>query len=174
MPEAPGKTIRVVEFSAEECPKSPTSGPPLFTWQEFHSFRNEVVSILSRYGSIGPMAKLLIRESEEQSGEVWGCGSVRRNPDFFVVADLWNHWNRWVRVEADSALIKPPLLHELMMLAVQFRAWFVYLALVRGGLTVFGDRILFEGNLFAGCSSIDEIYRRCILPQDPQYATPSI
>jgi hypothetical protein len=42
-----------------------------------------------------------------------------------------------------------------------FPGWCVYLALHEGGLTVFGDRILFEGTLFAGADSIDGLGTRC-------------
>jgi len=85
-------------------------------------------------------------------------------PISFVVADMWNRWDRWVRIEAEATLIKPPLLHDLAITLSPFQEWCVYLALVRGGLTVFGNRILFEGSLFDGCCSVDDVYRHCAPP----------
>jgi hypothetical protein len=152
--------IRVVEFCETECPKAPTSGPPLFTFQQFHTLRNEILSILSRYGTIGPNGKLCLRESIEQSSEVWS-GDSARHPDFYVVSDIWNYWSRWIRIESTRQLITTPLLDELAMTLLQFPGWCLYLALKQGGLTVFSDRILFEGSVFARSCSVKDLYERC-------------
>jgi hypothetical protein len=37
----------------------------------------------------------------------------------------------------------------------------MYLALVKGGLWVFKDRMLHEGDFFSGCASVQDLYRRC-------------
>jgi hypothetical protein len=42
-----------------------------------------------------------------------------------------------------------------------FPGWCVYFALTEGGLTVFPDRILYEGGLFSGSASIDDLGNRC-------------
>jgi hypothetical protein len=152
--------IRVVEFSVEECPKAPTSGPPLFTFEQFHTLRNEILSILSRYGTVGPNGRLCIPDSVEQSMEVWAGGGTR-HPEFYVVSDIWNYWSRWIRIESSLRLIKTPLLDELAMTLRPLPGWCLCLALTKGGLTVFPDRVLFEGTIFAGCRSIHEIYQRC-------------
>jgi len=158
----PDGAIRVVAFSVEECPKAPTSGPPLFTFEQFHTLRNEILSILSRYGTVGPNGKLCIPDSVERSTEVW-AGNGTHNPDFYVVSDIWNYWSRWIRIECGLHLIKKPLLDELAMTLLPLPSWCLYLALKEGGLTVFSNRILFEGPAFAGCSSVTEIYQRCTL-----------
>jgi hypothetical protein len=80
MPHQLNSAIRVVEFSLEECPKAPNSGPPLFTFEQFHGLRNEVLSILSRYGTFGPNGRLRINESVELDTEVWH-GDAARHPD---------------------------------------------------------------------------------------------
>jgi hypothetical protein len=163
MSSTPDSPIRVVAFSVEECPKAPTSGPPLFTFEQFHTLRNEVLSILSRYGTVGPNDKLNIRDSVEQSMEVWSGDETPRRPDFFVVSDIWNTQSRWLRIESNIDLIKAPLLEELIMTLLPLPSWCFYLALGQGGLTVFPNRILFEGTVFAGCRSVNEIYHRCTL-----------
>jgi hypothetical protein len=164
MSPTPNAAIRIVGFSSEECPMAPVSGPPLFTFAQFHTFRNEILSLLSEYGTVGPNGKLHIRESVELDTEVWyGTGSRSpRNPDFYVVSDIWNYWSRWVRIETTKpSLIKPPLLDELIMILLTLPGWCVYVALGEGGLTVFDNRILFEGPLFLGSCSIDDIYQCC-------------
>jgi hypothetical protein len=92
--------------------------------------------------------------------EVW-AGDGTCHPDFYVVSDIWNYWSRWIRIESTLHLIKTPLLDELAMTLHPVPGWYLYLALTKGGLTVFPDRILFEGAVFAGCGSIQEIYQRC-------------
>ena len=160
MPNFRNTSLRVVEFSAEECPKAPSSGPPLFTFAQFHAFRNQILSILFRYGTAGPNGTLRINESINLSTEVWSHDGNTK-PDFYVVSDIWNRWSRWIRVEADSMHVKPPLLEEIALTLSTFPGWCVYLALIRGGLTVFEDRVLLEGPLFVGCERLDHIYQQC-------------
>ena len=123
-------------------------------------FRNAVLDILSQYGSVGPMGKMPILDSYEESREAWQ--GAAKKPDFFIVDD--DMYGMSVRVEADYVHVKPVLLEELTMCLAQFREWCVYLALVKGGLWVFHDRILFEGDFFAGCTSTSDLYARCALP----------
>jgi hypothetical protein len=147
--------VRVIEFSREECPFSNRD----HTWQQFHTFRNGVLDILSSYGSVGPLGKMPILDSYEESQDAWQ--SSERTSDFFVVDD--DMYGMSVRVEAACALAKPVLLEELAMFLKQCKEWCVYLALSKGGLWVFHDRILFEGPFFAGCCSVEDLYHRCTL-----------
>lgn len=153
------RPVRVMPFSKERCPFDKGRA---HTWQQWHSFRNAVLDILSRYGTVGPLGKLPILESYEESLSEWHV--TTRRPDFFVVDD--DMYGNSVRVEASCALVKPSLLDELLMLLVPFRDWSAYLALEKGGLWVFGDRILFAGSLFAECTSIADLYHRCALGKD--------
>jgi hypothetical protein len=148
-------SIRVIEFSREECPFSNRD----HTWQQFHTFRNAVLDILSSYGTVGPLGKLPILDTFEESNLEWHSSDP--HPDFFVVDD--DMYGMSVRVESAYTLAKPVLLEELVMFLKQCKEWSVYLALVKGGLFVFHDRILFEGPFFAGCRSVEDLYRRCAL-----------
>jgi hypothetical protein len=152
-------SILVAEFSRENCPFSNRD----HTWKQFHTFRNAVLDILSSYGTVGPRGKIPILDTWEESEEEWPWGL--ENADFFVVdADMYG---LSVRVEAYWNFAKPALLEELAMFLTQCKEWSVYLALVKGGLWIFHDRILFEGTFFAGCSSIQDLYDRCALERDP-------
>jgi hypothetical protein len=148
-------SFRVIEFSREECPFSNRE----HTWQQFHTFRNGVLDILSSYGSVGPLGKTPILDSYEES--YYASRGGKTSPDFFVVDD--DMYGMSVRVEAACTLAKPSLLEELAMFLKQCKEWCVYLALVKGGLWVFHDRILFEGTFFAGCCSVEDLYLRCAL-----------
>jgi hypothetical protein len=58
------------------------------------------------------------------------------------------------------------LLDEVLMLLAPLQDWSVYLALVKGGLWVFYDRIFFEGSFFAQSNSVADLYRRCASATD--------
>jgi hypothetical protein len=151
--------VTVIAFSSEDCPFDKSRE---HTWQEWHSFRNHVLDALSRYGSVGLMGKMPILDTYEGSKDAWK--SAGKRPDFFVVDD--DMYGNSVRVEAVCTLVKPMLLHELLMLLAPLRDWSVYMALIKGGLWVFRDRILFEGNFFADCCSVTDLYHRCALGAD--------
>jgi hypothetical protein len=65
-------SVRVIEFSREECPFSNRG----HTWQQFHKFRNGVLDILSSYGSVGPLGKMPILDSYEESQDAWQGGGT--------------------------------------------------------------------------------------------------
>jgi hypothetical protein len=146
-------SIWVTQFSREICPFSNRD----HTWKQFHAFRNAVMDILSSYGSVGPMGKMPILDTHEESREEWPGGDKR--PDFFVVDD--DMYGLSVRVEASWTLVKPALFEELAMFLKQCQEWCVYLALIKGGLFIFHDRILYEGIFFDGCCAVEDLYDRC-------------
>ena len=152
-------SIRVTEFSREECPFSNRD----HTWQQFHTFRNAVIDILSCYGTVGPTGKMVILDTYEESVMCDRQGGDS-NPDFFVVDD--DMYGLSVRVEASWTLAKPVLLEELAMFLKMHQEWAVYLALIKGGLFIFHDRILHEGTFFVGCVSIEDLYHRRALGTD--------
>jgi hypothetical protein len=53
----PGRysSIRVIEFFKEECPFSNRS----HTWRQFNTFRNAVLGVLSSYGGVAPVGRVL-------------------------------------------------------------------------------------------------------------------
>lgn len=120
------------------------------------------MDILASYGTVGPMGKMPILDTYEESADEWQ--SSAKNPDFFVVDD--DMYGMSVRVEASWNLAKPSLLEELAMFLKQRQEWCVYLALKKGGLFIFHDRIFYEGTFFAGCSSVKDLYQRCTLETD--------
>jgi hypothetical protein len=151
-------SILVMPFSKEVCAFSNRD----HTWQQFHEFRNGVVEVLSRYGSVGPIGRMPILQNYEASYD--GAQPGTKKPDFFVVDD--DVYGMSVRVEANCLVVKPVLLEEVAMLLTQFRQWCAYLALVKGGLWVFHDRILTEGEFFSDCCSLTDLYDRCALGDD--------
>lgn len=154
-------SVRVIPFSKEQCPFNQKH---VHTWKEWHSFRNGVIDILLRHGSVGPLGKLPILETYEESANEWHVSTHK--PDFFVVDE--DMYGDSVRVETRPTLVRPPLLDELLMLVMPTQDWSVYLALVKGGLWVFSKQVFFEGNFFADCGSLADLYHRCALGADSQ------
>jgi hypothetical protein len=152
--------FRVVPFAKDEYTPADKTGPPLFTWREYYTFRNDLLGVLQPYGSAGPMGKTPILDDWEASEGAWLGGTS--NPDFFVVSDMYNEYDRWNRVEADPWLVNTELLRDLIAMVKRWPGWCVYLAIVQGGFTVLGDCILYEGDLFAGASSVEELGERCV------------
>ena len=122
-------SIRVIEFSREQCPFSNRD----HTWQQFHTFRNAVLDVLSSYGTVGPTGKKPIFDTYEEAELHERQGGVAK-PDFFVVDD--DMYGLSVRVEASWTLLKPALIEELAMFLKQCQEWCVYLALIKGGLFI--------------------------------------
>jgi hypothetical protein len=96
------------------------------------------------------MGALPILDSWEALEAAWAVTTA--NPHFFVVDDMWNEWSRWNRVEADPSLVNASLLSKLADMVSAFPGWCVYFALEQGGLTIFENRILYEGFYSAGHS----------------------
>jgi len=151
--------IRVIPFTKSECPPTEGSGPPLFTWRDYYTFRNSVLRVLGKYGTVGPSGEMPILETWEESEDAWKAGD--KKPDFFVVSDMYNERYRWNKVEASPWLISGNALTDLLAMLLDWPEWCVYLALVEGGLTVFRNRILYEGEIFEGCTSIGDLADRC-------------
>src|SRR5258705_5757134 len=133
-------SIHVGPFLKEEYTPADHSGTSLFTWREYYLFRNALLNVLQPYGTVGPMGEMPILDDWDRSNDAWQGGAS--NPDFFVVADMRNEYDRWNRVEASPWLVNKALLHELIAMVRVWPGWCVYLALTKGGLTILGDRIL--------------------------------
>ncbi len=154
-------TIRVVPFTKDDYTPADHSGPPLFTWREYYRFPNDLLHTLRRHGTVGPMGEMNILDNWEASEGAWQVETS--DPDFFVVADMWNEHDRWNRVEASPWLVNTTPLYELIAMVWKCPGWCVYLALKQGGLTVLGDRVLCDGDLFANAASIADLGQRCAL-----------
>jgi hypothetical protein len=163
-------SIRVIPFSKSEYTPADHSGPPLFTWREYYRFRNDMLSVLRGYGTVGPMGEMPILDDWETSRDAWQGGTD--DPDFFVVADMWNEYNRWNRVEASPWLVNSLLLAELILTVRCWPGWCVYLALAQGGLTILSDVVMHEGDLFAGASTLEDLGRRCALSKPNDASRP--
>jgi hypothetical protein len=68
--------VGVVPFSKAECPSSPVSGPPLFSWREFYGLRNALLTVLEKHGTAGPMGELPILETWELSEDAATVNSI--------------------------------------------------------------------------------------------------
>lgn len=162
--------IRVGDES--EIPNSDSSLPPQFDWRVFYGFRNEVIRTLRRYGSAGPSGIADIAGDDEYAPNFEQ--ETVDDPDFFVVEDMYNAYDKFSIVECDPKLVTAKVITALCEMASGFPGWFVVLNLGDSGLRIFGDRVLLGGRRFWNCKSIAGIAARCRKPvaHDPNEPIP--
>jgi len=144
--------------------------PAQFGWQEFHDFRNHVVHVLRRFGSVGPCGELDFSVTGDDA-PAFEKGAAPR-PDFFVVVDMWNEHDRLSIVEADPKHIRPGLIEALAEMACAFPGWRTALRLGDCGLDVFGDKVIVGGRRFWDCKTVEDLTSRCQRPTDYGPALP--
>jgi hypothetical protein len=156
------RNLRVADES--EIPVPDYDQPALFGWKEFYDFRNHVVQVLRRFGSAGPCGLADLADTEEEA-PTFEKESVK-NPDFFVVDDMWNEHDRLSLVESDPKYINAKVIEALAEMASGFPGWRVVLRLGDCGLVVFGDKVIAGGRRFWDCSAVEDLARRCAMPLD--------
>jgi hypothetical protein len=137
--------------------------PLLFTRKDFYNFRNHVLRVLRRFGSAGPMgeADLYIEADDESFFK-----ETVEDPDFFVVDDIYNDYDRLSTVECNPDLINADLINSLNEMTRNFPGWWVSFSLGDSGLFVSSAAVLLGGRRFWGCNSLQELGVRCAKPVD--------
>jgi hypothetical protein len=147
-----------------EIPVSDYDQPALFEWQQFYDFRNHVIRVLRVFGSAGPCGEVDLSASDGED-LVFEEG-VAKNPDFFVVDDMWNEHDRLSIVECDPKHVKTELIESIGQMACEFPGWRVVLRMGDCGLDVFGDKVIPGGRRFWDCGAVAELASRCSAPID--------
>jgi hypothetical protein len=154
-----------------EIEETDYSQPAKFGWKEFYDFRNHVVRVLSRFGSVGPAGEADL-SGEDDDGPRFRGGVD--SPDFFVVEDMWNEHDQLSIVECDVKLVNAELLHSIVIMASSFPGWRVVMNVGDSGLRVYGDRVLVGGRRFWDCTTIEELGARCKMPVEFESPPPSV
>ncbi len=154
--------VRIV--GEAELPLVDYNQPPQFTWKDFYGFRNHVIHILRQFGSAGPMGEVDLAVDDDSEPEFEE--GVVEEPDFFVVDDMWNQYDRLSIVESEPRHITAELIESLTDMARGFPGWYVVIRLGDCGLNVFSDRVLVGGRRFWDCETVEEIASRCRRPVD--------
>ena len=149
--------LRVVPLTAGLEPEAnpDLAGDPILR-EDYVGFRNALVRVLQSFGTVGPVGELPIVDDWNGAASKREVGSC--DPDFYVAPDPWNVCDRCVEVGLTG--FTAPLVHSVAKLAALWPGWCVYLVFMRGALTIFGDRVLYEGSQFAGSSSIEDLETR--------------
>ncbi len=153
-----------------EMPVSNYDLPEQFGWHEFHDFRNHVLQVLRRFGSVGPCGELDFSVTGDDA-PAFGMGGAEK-PDFFVVVDMWNEHDRLSIVESDPKHIRPGLIEALAEMACAFPGWRTVMKLRDCGLDVFGDKVIVGGRRFWDCKTVEDLTSRCQRPTDYGPALP--
>jgi hypothetical protein len=137
--------------------------PVLFTSKDFYNFRNHVLRVLRRFGSAGPMgeADLFIEADDEGFFK-----ETVEDPDFFMVDDIYNDYDRLSTVECNPDHINADLINSLREMTRNFPGWWVSFSLGDSGLFVSSEAVLLGGRRFWDCNSEQELGVRCAKPVD--------
>ena len=149
---------RVTRFHESDRHAGDERGPSV-RWQDYHSARNSALGVLRPFGTVGPMGVARITADEVGPLQPWPVETL--HPQFFIVDDMWNDRDRYVKVEVeDPHLISLDVLHALrMMLRQKHPDWEYILAGFRGYVRITPDAFLVRDTELTGCSSVGEVVR---------------
>jgi hypothetical protein len=155
-------TLRIGSYY--EIPHMDYEQPPLVTWKDFYGFRNQVIRLLSVFGTAGPLGEVdLFADEGDQP-----CFSPKivEAPDFFVVDDMYNEHDKVSMVECTPTNIDAVVIESLAAMMRVFPGWRVHFALGDSGLVISSDAVLVGGRRFWDCDSVVELAERCHKPVD--------
>jgi hypothetical protein len=150
-------TLRIGSYY--EIPPMDYEQPALFTWREFYNFRNHVIRLLRAFGTAGPMGEVNLSNSEED--ELSFSPEIVKNPDFFVVDDMYNEHDKISRVECLPANLDAVIIESLSSMMRMFPGWHVSFGLGDSGMVVTSEAVLIGGRRFWDCESILDVSERC-------------
>jgi hypothetical protein len=147
---------RVRHFTDAEMPGE-RELPHNVRWQDYHSVRNSVLDALRHFGTVGAMGKATITDGDEGAPGPWPVETLE--PDFLVVDDMWNNWDRRVSVEVEQPqLVTLPVLHALReMIARDHPDWGVGVATEDGYILVTASEVLVKGSAYDSCETIRDV-----------------
>lgn len=136
------------------------------TWQEHHAFRNAILVCLRHHGTVGPMGEAPItHHSDGPDCTKWDVEC--RNPEYWVVDTYWGKYQRDVVVEVGPRHVTEPCLRSVSDVMSQFPFRCVSICVAErqdqrtpgrhGHISVFYDRLLVGGPLFANCRDLASI-----------------
>ena len=138
--------------------------PALFTWREFYNFRNHVLRVLRVFGTAGPMGEVDLSVVDEDEPSF--SSEIVKDPEFFVVDDMYNEHDRILIVECAPANIDAVVIESLCAMMSMFPGWRVSFSLDDSGMVVSSDAVLVGGRRFWDCTSLLEVSDRCQKPVD--------
>lgn len=127
------------------------------TWQQYHTVRNALLEALRSIGKVGPMGVASITDAPDGPPDPWHVEND--DPDFLVLDDMWNDWERFVKIE----LKRPVLLTDRVVWAVwtvlaTYPSWAVGIASEVGYLYISGGRASVKGSAFSRCRALGDVF----------------
>jgi len=146
------------EYDTTECDGDPLN--PTVSWQQYYSFRNQLLSVLRPFGSVGPMGECRITEDADGPPEPWPVETS--HPDFFVLDDWLNNCSFWIKIETDNKFVTVSVLQALHdVLKTMPAHWAIGIATGEGYILLFADKIMTDGPQFESCATVKEVLQRC-------------
>ena len=135
---------------------------PMPMFRHFYELRNSVLRICHHFGTVGCAGDYQWNEEEEgpylAETEIAG----NENPDFFVVDELWNPVDKYVRVEPErSSLITLELLSSLAEALSDYPDWAIGVYLEDGCILIFPEKLMVKGSRFGTCFDVVSVASAC-------------
>jgi hypothetical protein len=133
---------------------------PMF--RQFYDLRNSVLRVCHHFGTVGCAGDY--QWNAEQEGPYLAEAEIvgDESPDFFVVDELWNPVDKYVKVEPDhSSLITLELLSSLVEVLSDYPDWAIGLYLENGCVLVFPEKLMVKGPRFETCFDVVSVAAAC-------------
>ena len=134
----------------------------LVSVEQFHRVRNAVLHVCRQFGTVGPVGEFQPSSDEDGIHKVAEGPVEDADPDFYVVDDMWNEVDRYVRVEPSSNGTTPHLLRLMAQALSAYPRWAVGFGFADGYLLVFAEKLMVKGQKFRDCHDFASVAAACM------------
>lgn len=135
---------------------------PMPMFRQFYELRNSVLRICRCSGTVGCAGDYQWDDGE--AGPYLAASKIVGvdDPEFFVVDELWNSVDRYVRVEpVTSNLINFNLLSSLVEVIRSYPGWAVGIYLEDACVLIFAEKLMVKGSRFKNSFTFTSVAAAC-------------
>lgn len=129
--------------------------------QQFHAVRNAVLRVCRRFGTVGPVGEFQPSLDEDGVYEAAEGPIADYDPDFFVIDEMWNDVDKYIRVEPNGYHINLDLLTQTAQILKEHSEWAVGFGFEDGYLLVFAEKLMVKGERFRKCHDFASVAAAC-------------
>ena len=135
---------------------------PMPMFRQFYDLRNSVLRACRRFGSVGAAGDY--QWDEEEAGPYLAESEIvgDSDPEFFVVDEMWNPIDKYIKVEPTSShLINFGLLSSLVEAVRSYPGWAVGVYLEDCCVLVFAEKLMVKGPRFKNSFTVLSVIAAC-------------
>ena len=136
----------------------------LVSIEQFHRVRNAVLHVCRQFGTVGPIGEFQPSSVKDGVQEVVEGPVGDTDPDYYVVDDMWNEVDRYIRVEPGGNGTTPHFLRLMAQTLSAYPRWAVGFGFADGYLLVFTEKLMVKGQKFRDCHDFASVAAACISP----------